>query len=420
MKSDVVRLDKHCRICGSDAISSVFKLQDTPLEDQFVSEQHKDTFQPVFPLELALCAKCGYVFLPHIVSPEASYSDYIYVSSVTTGLRNHYDQYAEEIVSRFDISRGALAVDLGSNDGSMLASFKRLGMHAVGVEPAEGIAAQANASGYTTINSFFSGDVAQDIVHKYGNARIVTANYMYANIDSLTDFTNAVAKLLAPDGIFVVQTGYHPEQMKINMFDYIYHEHFSYFTVAVLQYLCGLCGLEIVHAEKTTPKGGSVRVVAQLVGGPLRVDASVQQLIDEEHIQGMRDPMTYKAFAQNIENLRGELLGLLDTLKAAGKSIVGFGASHSTTTLIYHYGLAKYLDYLVDDNTLKHGRYSPGHHLPVFPTDRLVTDHPNFAVVLGWQHQDSIMSRHADYLASGGSWIVPLPSVRVVGSSKQA
>lgn len=416
MESDVVRLDKQCRICGGSELATVFKLQDTPLEDQFVSEQNKDMPQPAFPLELAICEGCGYVFLPHIVSPEASYNDYIYVSSVTTGLRNHYDRYAEEIVSQFGVPAGSLVVDLGSNDGSMLASFKRLGMQVVGVEPAGGIASQANAAGLTTINDFFSGAVAGRIAKEHGSARVVTANYMYANIDALVDFTNAVARLLAPDGVFVVQTGYHPEQMKINMFDYIYHEHFSYFTVEVLMRLFGLCGLEIVHAEKTAPKGGSVRVVAQRVGGPRAVDASVRRLIDEERAQGMRAPETYRAFARDIADLKAELLALLDRLKAEGKSIVGFGASHSTTTLIYHYGLAKYFDYLVDDNVLKHGRYSPGYHLPVFSAARLVADRPDYAVVLGWQHQDSIMNRHGDYLSSGGKWIVPLPGVRVIAS----
>ena len=414
MSEPILRHDTQCRLCGSSHITTVIKLNATPLEDQFVTDDKKSIVQPVYPLELAICEDCGYVHLPHIVNPEASYADYVYVSGVTVGLRNHYDQYAQEIVGDFGTQEGSLVVDLGSNDGSMLASFKHLGMKVVGVEPAGNIAIQANESGLTTINDFFTDAVASQIVAGYGSAHIVTANYMYANIDDVIGFTKTVAKLLAPDGIFVVQTGYHPEQMKINMFDYLYHEHFSYFTVEVLRELFSTCGLELIHAQKMAPKGGSIRIIGQLKNGARSVDASVQQLVDEERQHGMREPETYRKFALTIEDSKNQLLNLLRELKATGKKIVGFGASHSTTTLIYHFELAPFMDYLVDDNPLKHGRYSPGYHLPVYPANKLYEDSPDYVVILGWQHQNSIMEKHQNYLANNGHWIIPLPHLQIL------
>lgn len=414
MNEQVLRHDQHCRLCSSRSISTVFHLNDTPLEDQFVSEENKEIIQPVYPLDLAICNDCGYVHLPYIVSPEASYSDYAYVSSVTVGLRNHYDQYAQEIVHEFGIPAGSLVVDLGSNDGSMLASFKRMGMTVVGVEPASCIADQANESGLTTINDFFTGEVASQILERHGPASVVTANYMYANIDDVITFTKNVSKLLAPDGIFVVQTGYHPDQMKIRMFDYIYHEHFSYFTVEVLKELFSACGLELIHALKTSPKGGSIRIIGQLNNGIRKIDASVQRQIDEERQQGMREPETYRKFALDIGDSKNQLINLLSELKSAGKKIVGFGASHSTTTLLYHFDLVPFIDYLVDDNTLKHGRYSPGLHLPVYSSQKLYDDAPDYVIILGWQHQNSIMEKHKNYLQNGGHWIVPLPHLQVL------
>lgn len=410
----MLRHDKQCRLCGSSRISTVLHLNDTPLEDQFVREEQKAIAQPVYPLELAICEGCGYVHLPHIVNPEASYADYVYVSGVTVGLRNHYDEYAKEIVDEFRTPEGSLVVDLGSNDGSMLASFKRLGMNVVGVEPAGNIAMQANELGLTTINDFFTEKVASQILESYGSASVVTANYMYANIDDVVGFTRIVSKLLAPDGMFVVQTGYHPEQMKIKMFDYIYHEHFSYFTVEVIRDLFSACGLEIIHAQKMAPKGGSIRIIGQLKNGTRTVDASVQQLVGEERQQGMREPETYRNFALGIADLKNQLLKLLNELKATGKKIVGFGASHSTTTLIYHFDLAPFIDYLVDDNQLKHGRYSPGRHLPVYSSDKLYEDTPDYAIILGWQHQNSIIEKHKKYLANNGHWIIPLPHLQVL------
>jgi len=414
MNDNVVRHDSHCRLCGSAEITTVLRLNPTPLEDQFVTEDRTVIMQPRYPLELAICGGCGYLHLPHVVDPAASYADYVYVSGVTVGLRGHYDDYAKQVVQQFGIPADSLAVDLGSNDGSMLASFKRQGLRVVGVEPAGNIAKQANEAGLTTINDFFTQKTAVEIREQHGGARVISANYMYANIDDVNAFTEAVATLLAPDGVFVVQTGYHPEQMKINMFDYVYHEHFSYFTVEVIQTLFARCGMQLIHAEKMTPKGGSIRLVGQVATGTRLPHESVQRLIEEERREGMRLPETYRKFEREIDVRKNDVLDLLRRLKTAGKSIVGFGASHSTTTLIYHFEIGSFIDYLVDDNQLKHGRYSPGLHLPVSSSARLYKDRPDYVIILGWQHQGSIMERHEGYVAAGGHWIVPLPALRVL------
>ncbi len=414
MSKKVLRYDKHCRVCGSGRIEIVLRLNATPLEDQFVRQECKDLTQPVYPLELAICLDCGYVHLPYVVNPEASYADYAYVSGVTIGLRNHYDDYAKEIVRDFDIPEGSLAIDLGSNDGSMLASLKRAGMKVLGVEPAQAIAEQANEAGLPTINGFFTDDVASKVLKDCGSAGIVTANYMYANIDDVMAFTKSVSRLLTRDGIFVVQTGYHPEQMKIRMFDYIYHEHFSYFTVEVLKNIFWSCGLELIQATKISPKGGSIRVIAQSQNGARTGDASVAQLIDEERANGMREAVTYHKFASDIQVAKEQVLEELHNLQNGGKRVVGFGASHSTTTLIYHFELAPFIEYLVDDNPLKHNCYSPGHHLPVHSSEKLYEDKPDYVVVLAWQHQKSIIERHKAFLSSGGKFLVPLPNLSVI------
>jgi len=416
MSQKVLRHDTHCRVCGSRSTKTVLRLNETPLEDQFVRPESRDVHQPVYPLELAICQDCGYLHLPYVVNPEASYKDYVYVSGVTVGLRNHYDDYARDIIKDFDIPERSLVVDLGSNDGSMLASFKRAGMKVVGVEPAKAIAEQANEAGLPTINDFFTDAVAAKILSEYGPAKVVTANYMYANIDDVMSFTRSVSRLLAKDGIFIVQTGYHPEQMQIRMFDYIYHEHFSYFTVEVLKRIFTSCGLELIRATKTSPKGGSLRVVGQLQNGSRAGNASVDQLIEEERVRGMRKAATYEKFAEDIQVVKRQVLETLRSLKHADKRIVGFGASHSTTTLTYHFELAPLMEYLVDDNPLKHGRYSPGHHLPVHSSEKLYKDHVDYAVVLAWQHQRSIIERHKAFLNSGGTFLVPLPNLRIGGA----
>jgi hypothetical protein len=414
MDKKVLREDNQCRICASGNITTVLRLIDTPLEDQFVSEANKNLVQPVYPLQLALCGDCGYVFLPHIVSPEASYADYIYESGVTVGLRNHYDEYAKEIVDDYSIKPDSLVVDLGSNDGSMLDSFKKIGMKVVGVEPAKGIAEKATQSGIYTINDFFTDKVVSQIRDGYGSASVITANYMYANIDDVITFTKSVSKLLTSNGIFVVQTGYHPEEFKIKMFDYIYHEHFSYFTVEVLQRIFSSCGLELIHAMKTSPKGGSIRVIGQLKKGKRKIDASIGQFINEERTVGVKEVGYYQRFSSELEEPKKKLIKLLIELKSSGKSVVGLGASHSTTTLTYHFELAPFLDYIIDDNLLKHGKYSPGHHIPVYSTQKLYEDDaPEYVIILAWQHQKSILQKHNDFLKKGGKFIIPLPDYQI-------
>ena len=413
MREKILRHDLYCRICQSNRIVTILQLNETPMEDQFVSQKQLGVEQPVYPLDLAICEDCGYVHLPYIVNPETSYADYVYVSGVTVGLLGHYDQYAKEIIAHLAIPKDSLVIDLGSNDGSMLASFKRLGMQVLGIEPASGIAMKANEKGLKTINAFFTEEVTTQILNAHGSASVVTANYMYANVDDVIGFTKNVAKLLSRDGTFIVQTGYHPEQMKINMFDYIYHEHFSYFTLEVLEKIFSKSGLELIHAKKIEPKGGSIRVVGQLKNASRIIDSSVAKIIEEEQQAGIRKIETYQNFAQDIDELKTQLHKKLSQLKSMGKKIAGFGASHSTTTLVYHFEIVSFIDYLIDDNEIKQGRFSPGYHLPVYSSDKLYEDMPDYVVILAWQHQTNIIERHKKYCENGGHWIIPLPQLNI-------
>lgn len=413
-----IRHDTHCRICRSSRLQTVLSLAPTPAEDQFVTSEQLDQTQPCWPLDLALCEDCGYVFLPYILNPELSYPGYIYVSKVTVGLSNHYQEYADALLERCGTSSAPFVVDLGSNDGTMLEAFQRRGCAVLGVEPGTAVSQRANEAGVPTINAFFTASTVEDILKDYEPPSVITANYMFANIDDLHEFTKNVAALLAPEGLFSVQTGYHPAQFEKLMFDYIYHEHFSYFTVAVLDRLFTACGLELISAEATAAKGGSLRVIAQKRGGPRPRQESVEMFLRHERKLGVDKPSYYTAFREKLATRRTEVRSLLSRLKAEGKRVAGYGASHSTTTLIYHFGLGEFLDYIVDDNQMKHGRYSPGLHLPVFAASKLLEDRPDYVFVLGWQHQESILKKAGEYLATGGCCVVPFPELRTVKAAE--
>lgn len=408
------RYDSHCRLCGSKDILIVLPLKPSPLGDKFVSAQDRNLTQKLYPLELGLCSSCGYVHLPYLVNPSLSYEDYLYVSAVTSGLPRHYLDYARDIVSLIQCPKGSLVVDLGSNDGTMLRAFNECGMKVLGVEPCNSIAQKATQNGIPTFADYFSDAVAEKITMSNGKASIVTANYVYANVDDVVGFTKNVASILERDGIFVVQTGYHPDQMKIKMFDYIYHEHFSYFTVTVVNKLFSKCGLELIDAQRQPARGGSIRLIAQKLGGPLEPRISIQELINEERLACVHKPQFYRNFETEINHKKDSLVVLLNELKDQDKRIVGYGASHSTTTLIYHFELQRFLDYLVDDNSLKHGKYSPGCHLPVFPSNVLHEDMPDFVLILAWNYKDSIIERNRSFLDKGGKFLIPLPNLEVI------
>ncbi|MDA8675826.1 class I SAM-dependent methyltransferase [Alphaproteobacteria bacterium] len=400
----------YCACCGGNHTETVLTLAPTPLEDQFLTSP---TFQPTFNLELVLCTYCGFCFLPFQLDPNLSYNQYMYNTKVTVGLDDHYSNYVNDIVRKWNVKAGSFAVDLGSNDGTMVAALNSYGLNAIGVEPAGKVALLANDMGRKTINTYFTRDLGKKISLDEGKAKIITANYMFANIPDVDDFVAGVNELLDNNGIFIVQTGYHPDQFNLCMFDYIYHEHFSYFTLCSLQSLYKRHGLEIIDVDKQSPKGGSIRVFASKIG---QYDINVHRIkmiLNEEKKGKWNTRIPFDKLRETLDLRKKQLTEILSNYKKQGLSIVGFGASHSTTTLIYEFELNSFLDYIVDDNEVKHETFSPGFHIPVYSTQKLYTDNPDILVVLAWQHQVEILKRHSEYNESS-KFIIPLPEIKVI------
>ena len=414
----VVRHDTICRICGSDQIDILFELKPTPLEDLYLPFDRVAESANRYPLELALCSNCSYLHLSHVVEPRHYYEHYLYVTRSTVGLPEHYLQYAQTALTYFSNNKTIFVVDLGSNDGTMLRAFQEVGVKKIlGVEPNERIANLANRI-VTTWNTYFDESCASKIQSHYGKPQLITANYMLANVDDLGTFLKNVAKLLSPDGLFVVETGYHPEQMKKFMFDYIYHEHYSYFSVRALEYLFNIHNLTILDVELFSPKGGSIRITAQHTSGPRSVSPNLEEYIEHEKKSHVHLPKKYHAYFHDLEIKKRKLTALLDHAHNSNETIVGYGASHSTTTLIHQFELAKYLDFIVDDNTAKQNTYSPGYHIPVKSPIYLRQTNPDWILILGWQHAGVICKRIVDAVGDQQKVIIPLPNPKRFLSSK--
>ena len=310
-------------------------------------------------------------------------------------------------------AKGALVVDIGSNDGTLLRFFKAAGFKVLGVDPAREISEAANAAGIDTLCAFFTPEVAEKIKKERGPAAIVTANNVFAHSDDLAGMLRGIHALLAPDGVFACEFSYLADVVSKTLFDTIYHEHVAYHAVGPLKRFLETNGFELLEALRVDSHGGSLRAMAQKKGGP-RAGGSVAFRLKEEAVLGLGKPETMRSFAARIEKRKAELSELLKKLKAEGKRIAGFGAPAKATTLMHHFGLGKdVLDFIVDDSPWKQGLLSPGLHIPVVGSDELYKRKPDYVVILAWNFAAPIMNKHAAFRAAGGHFVVPLPELEV-------
>ena len=403
-----------CRLCRGADLTKVLALTPTPPANAFVTEAELSAPQAAFPLDVWLCNGCGHAQLLDVVDPRILYAHYVYVSGTSPVFVRHFEQYAQYVGSQFKPAQGSLVLDIGSNDGTLLRFFKEAGHRVLGVEPAEEISEAARRAGIPTTTGFFGEDLADRILKEHGAAEVITANNVAAHIDDLAAVMRGVAKLLAPDGVFVFEVSYLVDVLEKTLFDTIYHEHLDYHSVEPLVPFFASCGLQLIEALRVDSHGGSLRGVAQLSGGPRKVGSSVAALIARERELKLRDAATFEAFGARIARVGTELTSLLGKLKREGRRIAGFGAPAKATTLLYHLGITPELvDFIVDDSPLKQGRYTPGMHIPVVPAQALYDRKVDYAVVLAWNFAEAIMKKHSAWRSGGGRFIVPLPSLQV-------
>ena len=405
-----------CRLCGGKNLENVLPLAPTALCDAYVPPERVNVVQEIYPLDLFLCRDCGYVFLPYVVDPEIIYLDYIYVTTSSMGLADHFKEYADEVMRRMKPSEKSLTIDLGSNDGTLLKYFKQHGMRVLGIEPAHEIAREATESGIKTLPNFFNSKLADSIKSEYGSASIITINNLFANIDDLYDVTEGVRKILAPDGVFILESSYLGDMIRNMVFDFIYHEHLSYLSVKPLMNFFRRFDMEIIDIERVPTKGGSLRYYIQKIDEPRPLSPSVSEMEAYEDSCGLDRPESFKAFAGRINKRKSKLVGALKALKSQGKSIAGYGGSATSTTLVYHFDIGNMMDYIADDNPAKHNTLSPGLHIPVLPSDVIYERRPDYIIMLAWRYFDPIAKKHQAYMDQGGHFIRPLPDFEIVGS----
>jgi SAM-dependent methyltransferase len=403
-----------CRACKAHRLYLFLPLGCHPPANGFLRAGQLVEDEPSFPLDAYVCLDCGLIQIRDNIPP-GFFRNYVYVPSTAATMHSHFSQFAADVAARFVTSARSLTVDIGCNDGLFLKCLQDRGARTLGVDPATNIVEMARQKGLEIVNEYFTPDIARSIRKEYGPADVIVTTNTLHHIGDLDPFMEGVATLLSDTGIFIVEVPHALEIVEQNQFDGIYHEHVSQMTVKSLVDLFRRFGLEVFDVERLEVHGGSMRAFARRARGESSDSPTVSERLAREAASGLFCASTYDEFRRRVEQIKEELLGLLSDLKAEGRRIVGYGASARGNTLLNYYAIGTdMLDYLVDKNSLKHGLYSPGMHIPVFAVEKLLESRPDYVLILAWNFGDEIMRQQDEYRRMGGRFILPIPEPRVV------
>lgn len=415
MKKPPVKIAKHCRACKSQDLKKILSLGNMPMVNNFLTSYQLDQPELKFPLTVVFCPRCGMVETLEVVNPSLMYTNYVYISTFSKTMADHFDKLAKSLVSRFGMTSRSLVVEMGSNDGLFLKKFKKYGVKVLGVDPAKNLAKIANQEGIETLDTFFSKKIADKIIKEKGQASLVIGTNVFAHIDDLDDVLKGLNIVLKKDGIFVAEFPYLVDLVQGMQFDTIYHEHLSYFSMKPLAHLFNRFNLELFDVERTPVHGGSVIIYVKRKGTKSAQTARLKRLLAEEVRLGIHEKKTLDAFAKKVLVIRRDLNKLLASLKKRKKKVVGFGAPAKGNILLNFCEIdGSLVEYLTDNIPYKHGLYAPGTHLQVFPEEKIKEDKPDYLLLLPWNFKEEILRKLADYRKKGGKVIIPIPKVEII------
>jgi hypothetical protein len=408
-----------CRLCGADLRDTFVDLGMSPLCESFLRRDQLDAMEPYFPLHALVCGQCFLVQLKEYVSPEHIFREYAYFSSYSTSWVAHAKRYVEGITKRLGLGPNSLAVELASNDGYLLQHFLPLGVPVLGIEPAINVAKVAIDKGIPTRTDFFGRELAAKLIAEGKRADLIAGNNVLAQVPDLNDFTAGMAHLLKPEGVITLEFPHLERLIAENQFDTIYHEHFSYFSLVTIEALAERHGLKIIDVEELSTHGGSLRVYLALKTSSRTPTKAVADLLAREERLGYRKLETYASFGRQVQETKRKLLKLLITAKEQGKRVCGYGAPGKGNTLLNYCGIGTdFLDFTVDRNPYKHGRFTPGMHIPIHPVEAIDEAKPDYIFILPWNLKQEIMQQMAHVGRWGGKFIVPIPEATILDPSE--
>lgn len=407
---------KHiCHFCGESLKDKFIDLGASPLANGYLSIEQYNVGEVHYPLCVYVCSQCKLVQLEEFESPTDIFSDYAYYSSFSQSWLDHAKTYAEHMIAQGYISMDGFIVEVASNDGYLLKNFVEKGYHVLGVEPAQNIALEANRKGIPTIAKFFGSETAIELVKEYGKADLLIGNNVLAHVPDINDFVEGLKLFLAPGGIITMEFPHLLQLMKKKQFDTIYHEHFSYLSIIAVQNIFVSHGLTLFKIEELPTHGGSLRIYAKHSNNvAIMREASVDKILGDELAFGLDSVETYTTFHLQVEQMKRDILKTLIELKTQGCTIVGYGAPAKGNTMLNYCGIGTdFLDYTVDRNPNKQGKYLPGSRLPVYPVEKIMEDQPEYVLILPWNLKNEIITQMQAIRAWGGKFITLIPEIIV-------
>jgi hypothetical protein len=400
----------HCRSCGAPLEVTVVDLGKSPLCESFLPANRLEAMEPFFPLHVRVCTNCWLAQLPAFVSPEEIFAEYAYFSAYSDSWVDHARTYVDAATTRLGLTDKSLVVELASNDGYLLQHFVPKGIPVLGIDPAANVAPAAEARGVPTIVDFFGVALAEQLAAQGRSADLVIGNNVLAQVPDLNDFVGGVAILLAAGGTATFEFPHLARLLEGLQYDTIYHEHFSYFSLSSVCHVFAAHGLTVYDVEELPSHGGSLRVYAAHSSAGRETGESVTALLACEDAEGLRAVERYRRFADEVKESKRALLDLLIALRRAGKQVVGYGAPGKGNTLLNYCGIrTDFLDYTVDRNPYKHGRFTPGTHIPIHPPERIGETRPDVIVILPWNLAREISAQLAYTADWGAQLLVPVP-----------
>lgn len=405
-----------CRLCGAGLKHSLVDLGKSPLCETFLDARQIDMMEPFFPLHVLVCDSCWLVQLKEYVAADGIFTDhYPYYSSFSSSWVAHAKAYCEMITKRRGLTKDHFAVELACNDGYLLQHFPPLGVtNILGVEPSGNVAEEATKKGIPVVVDFFGVALAKRIKDERGGADLILGNNVLAHVPDLNDFVGGVKLLLKKGGIATFEFPHLQNLIEQNQFDTIYHEHFSYFSAIAIEAIAKRHGLTFFDVEEIPTHGGSLRVYLAHEGEE-DVSPAVTALIAREEKLGYKTVALYSEYEEKVKATKRKLLSFLIDAKNAGKKVVGYGAPGKGNTLLNYCGIGPdFLDFTVDRNPHKHGRYTPGTHIPVLPVEAIDAAKPDYVLILPWNLRKEIVAQMSHIGQWGGRFVVPIPEASVI------
>ncbi|GET37295.1 class I SAM-dependent methyltransferase [Microseira wollei] len=405
----------NCRFCGTQLRHTFVDLGMSPPCESYRTLEQLNEMEPFYPLHVHVCDHCFLVQLQEYISPEDIFSEYAYFSSYSDTWLQHAKNYVDMAVDRFQLNQQSQVVEIASNDGYLLQYFVAKGIPAIGIEPAANIAEVAIKKGVPTIVEFFGEKTAREQAEKGKQADLLLGNNVLAQVPDLNDFVKGLKILLKPQGVITIEFPHLMRLMAENQFDTIYHEHFSYFSFLTTEKIFAAHGLTLFDVEELPTHGGSLRIYAgHAEDNSKPISQRVVELKAREEAAGFTSLDCYFSFSEQVKETKRKLLDFLIKAKREGKSIAGYGAPGKGNTLLNYCGIrTDFLDYTVDRNPYKQGKFLPGTHIPIFHPDKINETKPDYVVILPWNFKEEIIAQMAHIRKWGGKFVVPIPEVQV-------